>query len=104
MIQYYFDLIIYTPDWHCCSVYVRLFMYSLQLEWDDNLTMWHYNVRINISIAVCDIIMSKYCIMMCEYVGSISKYHSVQLYPYNARMLWGFLLSNISHPQLAAAV
>ena len=53
--------------------------------------MWHYNVRINISIAVCDIIISKYCIIMREYVSLIAKYYSVQLYPYNARGL-GFLV------------
>ena len=41
----------------------------------------------NITIAVCDFIMSKYCIIMWEYVSLISKYYSVQIYPYNTKII-----------------
>ena len=57
--------------------------------------MWHYNVIINISIAVCEIKILHHHVIIC---------YSVQLYSYNVRMLWGFCLSNISYPQPAAAV
>ena len=65
MIQYYVEQHHIGIVVQCMSAYTCIhFNYNNGTIWYSILMMWHYKVRINISIALYDIIMSKYCMIM----------------------------------------